>query len=344
MRGQLTINLKALQDNYKHLDSLSDAQCETAAVVKANAYGLGIGKVAPALYDAGARRFFVATLEEGAQLREILSEVRIYILNGFSQEKSNTYASHNLIPVLNSAQEIAAYQSAGGGAAVLHFDTGMNRLGIPYNQMPMDLNGLDIYYVMTHLSSSEQSHNRNNAVQLQRFMPIMHRFPDRMISIANSGGILLGRDYHMGLTRPGIALYGGMEGMQPVISLTVPVLQTRKATNGQSAGYNETYTFDKETTLAVVGAGYADGLPRTLSNKGALYWKGHRLPIRGNVSMDSIICDLSDVPEKDYPVAGDRVEVIGENQSLSALANDAGTITYEILTSLGARYERTWVS
>ncbi len=342
MRGELTINLKALQDNYKTLNTLCGTSCETAAVVKANAYGIGVSKAVPVLFEAGARTFFVATLEEGVEIRRFLPQSHIYILNGFWPENAKTYKAYTLIPVLNSAESIKAFQNSGGGEAILHFDTGMSRLGLRAEETP-DLNGIHLHFIMSHLTSSEELENLSNPRQLESFKAIRKQLPNTKASLANSHGIFLGTDYRFDLARPGIALYGSGKAMKPVISLSVPVLQIRSVKSGEAAGYNETYTFDKDTMLATISAGYADGLPRTLSNNGALYWKGHRLPIRGNVSMDTIICDLSDVPEREYPKAGDMLEVIGENQSLDQIAKDARTIPYEILTSLGNRYKRMYV-
>lgn len=342
MRGELTVNLKALQENYKTLKNFCGASCETAAVVKANAYGIGASKAVPALFEAGARSFFVATLEEGVKIRRFLPQVHIYILNGFWPKSAKNYKTYNLIPVLNSTESIIEFQKAGGGEAILHFDTGMNRLGLRPEETP-DLKGIHLHFIMSHLTSSEETENPSNPRQLESFNAIRKRFTKTKASLANSHGIFLGAEYRFDLARPGIALYGSGKAMKPVISLSVPTLQIRNVKAGEAAGYNETYTFKKNSTLAVVGAGYADGLPRTLSNKGALYWKGYKLPIRGRVSMDTIICDLKNVPEKDYPLAGDKLELIGENQSLDQIAKDARTIPYEILTSLGNRYKRIYV-
>lgn len=342
MNGELTINLKALQENYTRIKTICGKTCEAAAVVKANAYGLGVQEIVPELYKAGARTFFVATLEEGIEIRRFIRSCHIYILNGYWLQNPKAYTAYNLIPVLNSTRQVNALQAMGGGPAVLHFDTGMNRLGIRHDEIP-DLKNIHPHFIMSHLSSSEEPDNPANMQQLRKMAMLLKHFPRIKASLANSGGIFLGPEFRLHMARPGIALYGCGKAMKPVIELKLPVLQIKTAKKGETAGYNETYTFEKDTKLAIIGAGYADGLLRTLSSSGSLYWKSHPLPIRGRISMDLIICDLSAVPEQDYPTQGDMVEAIGKNQSLDQIAKDARTIPYEILTSLGNRYKRNYI-
>jgi alanine racemase len=356
MSGELTIELSALARNYKMLDGLSTPECETACVVKADAYGLKVGECAPVLYEAGARSFFVATSAEGIELHSVLpKDVNIYVLGGLSSDEE-----HGIIPVLNSLAEIKlASINAKNRVVALHFDTGMNRLGLGDDEATMlyqdlsILEGLDLRLVISHFASSEEANNPDNKAQMERFNEVKRRmkplYPNARYALANSGGIFLGSDYHFDMIRAGLALYGAHptssqkdNPMEPVISLNVPVLQVRTAKKGESAGYNSTYHFDEDTTLAIVSIGYADGLPRSLSNEGVFYWKGYALPIRGRVSMDSVICDLAGVPLSEHPTRGDMIEVIGPNQSLDALASSASTISYEILTSLGRRYRRVY--
>ncbi|MGH1456612.1 MAG: alanine racemase [Alphaproteobacteria bacterium] len=357
MRGELTINLQSLRKNYRALNALSSENCKTAAVVKANAYGIGVEYVAPALYTEGARKFFVATLDEGVQLRGILSDdVTIFILNGFWAAERETYHEHNLIPVLNSYNEIDAYlefaiETSAKLPANIHFDIGMNRLGVPSEEYEavytMDLSGLDILYVMGHLSSSEELDNPHNEIQRKRFEEIAAHFPYAKKCLSNSGGVFLGDDYHHDLTRPGICLYGGcaskkmVELISPVVSLHAPILQIHDGEEGEFTGYNETYRISKKTKLGIIPIGYADGIFRSLGNAGSLYCSGHELPICGRVSMDLVICDLKAIPEDEFPKVGDMIEVIGDHQTLDKLATDAGTISYEILTNLGRRYTRS---
>ena len=350
LSGTLTISLSAIQENYKQLQSLCGSTCETAAVVKANAYGLGVSKVTPALYQAGARTYFVATLDEGIEIRELIKDAKIYTFNGFDSTQAPTYKKHKIAPILNSYEALRQYKDTGGGPAILNCDTGMNRLGLTQAEVgrviddPSTLETIQLDYVMSHFSSSEEPDNRRNEQQFDRFKSLMPHFRDKKFSLCNSEGIFRSSNYHCDLTRPGIALYGVGQGMQPVVSLSAPVLQIHSVKQGETAGYNETYTFQNDSNVAVIGAGYADGLPISLSNRGAVYWQGYRLPICGRVSMDLIICDLKDVPENQYPKRGDQCEVIGQNQTTEMLSKDAGIIPYVIFTSLGKRYKRTYIS
>ncbi len=361
VNGKLKINLKAIQDNYKFLDSLSVPSCSTGVSIKANAYGLGIDRVAPALFDIGVQDFFVATLDEGTFLRSILSEVKIYVLNGFLNSEKNTYRHYNLIPVLNSLDEIKLYKAFACDIseelpAVIHFDTAMNRLGLPEYEAKLlcdDLSlleGINLKYIMSHFSSSDEKDNPVNEEQYKKFSKISSHFKNTKLSLSNSGGIFLSEKYHMDLTRPGIALYGGSpvgdldkNPMNPVVSLNAPLLQIKSVKKGEFAGYNGSYCFDKNSDVAIISIGYADGFLRSLSNKGYLYWKNYKMPVCGRVSMDLVICDLGEIPQKYYPKIGDMVEIIGNNQKIDHLAKAANTISYEILTSLGSRYERSYI-
>ncbi|PCJ99442.1 MAG: alanine racemase [Zetaproteobacteria bacterium] len=359
--GELTIDIAALIRNYKSLDAMSAPSCETAVSLKADAYGLGVSGVAPVLYAAGARCFFVATLDEGIALRGVLPQVDIYIFHGFMDAVRDVYREYNLSPVLNSLVEIELYSAFSRECdetlpAIIHFDTGMNRLGLVGDETKIlcdDLSlieGVNLDFIMSHLSSSEEKDNPTNVAQYKRFQNIASYFKGVKRSLANSGGVFLSEDYHLDLTRPGIALYGGCivpkmkEKICPVVSLNAPVLQVHSVKKGDKAGYNETYCFDNDGHVAIISIGYADGIFRSLASKGALYWRGYKLPICGRVSMDLLICDLSAVPQDHYPVPGDMVEVIGGNQTIDDLAKDAGTVAYEIITSLGRRYRRSYIN
>lgn len=357
----ITIDLKAVQANYTMLDSITEHACVTACSIKANAYGLGAEQVAKSLWLSGARTFFVATIDEAIALRAILNEAYILMLHGYQDEKESQelYVKLNIIPVLNSLLQIKNYEQLARTTekklpAVLHFDTGMNRLGLGSDetqillQNPDKLSALDIKLVMSHFSSSDEKESPLNEQQFKKFQAIYHNFPGIARSLCNSSGIFRSEQYHLDLTRPGMALYGlnptpeTANPMKPVVSAYAPIVQIKKADKTSTAGYNASYRFAKDTYLAVVSVGYADGLLRTLGNKGALYWKGIALPIRGRVSMDLVICDLCDLAEKNFPKTGDLLEVIGPSQSADDLARAAGTIGYEILTSLGQRYKRIY--
>lgn len=357
MRGELRIDLSAIRDNFRLIDQKTGQACAVAPAVKADCYGLGMAKIAPALYEAGARSFFVAIPEEGVALRKLLPEAQIFALHGFSKKQSKLYETNRIVPVLNSLAEICDYRkfSLKSGKklpCILHFDTGMNRLGIPADErarISENLDGLEVLFVMSHFASSDETENPFNALQAQRFSEIAKSYPGAKRSLANSGGIFLSPEYHHDIVRPGLAIYGGnpvggeKNPMNSAVSLHLPLLQVHEARKGETAGYGQTYIFEDDTKVAVVSAGYADGLMRSLSNRGALHWKGHRLPIRGRVSMDLIICDLAGVPERAYPKPGDYLEMIGPHQSIDDLARDSGTIGYEILTSLGSRYRRVYI-
>jgi len=358
--GTLTINLSAITGNFKKIQGVAASNCAVAAVVKANAYGCGTAAVASALHKAGADKFFIATLTEGLELRTIVGKnPDIYMLNGFDPAHADLYTEENIRPVLNSVGEIEAYSklaSQKGEAlpAILHIDTGMNRLGLEKQDVTMladqseKLGGIDVQYVMSHFACSDEKNHPMNESQYDVFREAVKAFPNVPQSLANSSGIFRSPDYHFDLVRPGMCLYGlnptpeTYNPMVSAVSLGVEVLQVKDAKAGETCGYNATHCFENNAKLAIVSMGYADGFLRELSNKGALYCKGHRCPVRGRVSMDLTIVDLSEVPENDLPKPGDMLEVLGEHQSADDIAADCGTIGYEIFTSLSRRYQRVY--
>lgn len=362
MSGTLRIDLGTLARNYRALNDLTKSSCETACVVKANAYGLGAEKCAAALYKAGASSFFVATIEEAVKLRKVLPEqTHVYTLNGLSPYKEDIalYKEHNVIPVLGSFTEMAQAREVGELQVALHIDTGMNRLGLRWNDVERLytekhlLEGLDLRLVISHFTASEDPYNPENATQIVRFREMTERmrplYPRTRFSLCNSGGLFLGQDSHFDMVRAGLALYGGHPSdslaenpMEQCFSLNAPVLQIKPVYKGESVGYNATHIFAKDTYLAVISLGYADGFMRGLSNRGVLYWKGFPMPIRGLISMDLLVCDLENIPYEKRPKRGDMVELIGTHQTIDDLAKAAETIPYEILTSLNNRYKRVY--
>jgi alanine racemase len=355
--GTLTIDLRALRRNYLALGTMTEP-ARAAAVVKANAYGLGVEHVVPVLLSAGCRDFFVAHLQEGVAVKRLLGNVdaRVYVLNGLQPGAEMACAALGIVPVLNSLEQVdnwagAARNRAARLPALLQVDTGMSRLGLSSSELsvlaaePDRLDGVELLFVMSHLAASETADNALNASQLAAMRQASTLFPGVEVCFSNSGGIFLGRDYHGALARPGIALYGGApvsgvaNAMEAVVRLDVAVIQTRTVTDGVRVGYGGTHIVKGERRLATLAAGYADGLPRSLSGRGAVYYNGVRLPIAGTVSMDSITVDITDLPEGTLKL-GSMVELIGPNQTLEQLAADAGTISYEILTGLGRRYQR----
>lgn len=351
--AKLTINLSAIQANYRTLQNKVGSACEVAGVVKANAYGLGVAPVSIALQEVGCKTFFVATLPEALELRMILGDAPlIAMLNGYQDENAKFYLDNQITPVINDMAELESYKKRGDNlSAMIHIDTAMNRLGIdPDDITPEDLEGLDVKAIMSHFASSEDSETDLNAIQAARFVTIAEQFPNHPKSLCNSSGIFLSESYHYDLVRPGMALYGlnptpyQANPTQSVISLEAKILQMHEVKKGETGGYNATYCFDKDTQVAIIDIGYADGIFRILSNNANVYWNGTACPIRGRVSMDLTIVDLCNIPENDRPKTGDTLEVIGPNQTADDLARDAGTISYEILTSLSRRYEREYIN
>ncbi|MFS8147368.1 alanine racemase [Rhizobium sp. BR 249] len=356
--GYLKIDLAALGRNYRKLLSML-APVRAGAVVKADAYGLGAERVAKTLYAQGCRHFFVAQFVEAVRLRPALAQdAQIFVLNGLQPGNEIACAEMGVVPVLNSLAQWKQWQAAARALkrclpAVLQFDTGMSRLGFPPEERAelgaalRDGGNVEILFIMSHLASADDVDGEQNGEQLAEMAGIAEEFPGFDISFANSGGVFLGDSYHGVLARPGIALYGGapyagtVNPMEPVVSLDVAVVQTRTVPSGTKIGYGGAHVTQGEMRLATIAAGYADGLPRSLGDRGAVFYQGIRLPIVGRVSMDSITIDISALPEGTLTL-GSLVEVLGPHQTIEDIARDAGTISYEILTGLGDRYHRQY--
>lgn len=350
----LTIDLAAISRNYRLLAERVGPGVTCAGVVKADAYGLGADRVAPALYRAGCRAFFTAHLDEALDIQTHLpDDVAIYILNGLPAGGEPDCANAGIVPVLNSREQLDAWsdQARQRGRvlpAVIQVDSGMSRLGMsPREVAGRDTSVLDVQLVMSHLACADTPAHPANAHQLAAFQTLAKRFPAARKSLANSSGIFLGRNYHHDLVRPGAALYGlnpnpaQSNPMLPVVRLTAQVIQTREIEADAHVGYGWTFRAPQPTRLATLAIGYADGLQRAFGNGGAVYFRGRRLAVAGRVSMDSLTVDLGDLPAG-MLARGSQVQIIGEHQSLDALAATAGTIGYEMLTSLGQRYERIY--
>lgn len=343
--GILSIDLDAICANWRALDRASAPSVQTAAVVKADAYGLGVSRVARALAQAGARRFFVALAEEGATLRQVLGPgPEICILSGHMAGDTDMIGDLDLVPMLNSLDQITRHLEALPGHAFgIQLDTGMNRLGMePDDWAAVAAIVLEAgpQLLMSHLACADMPDAALNAAQLATF----HALTDGLgipRSLSATGGILLGPEYHFDLTRPGIGLYGGLPyaNARPAVGLSLPVIQTRIVDAGEYVGYAMGWQAQAPTHVATVAAGYADGLGRALSNKGRLWAGDVPCPILGRVSMDMIAADISHL--ETVPAA---LEVLGPQQSVDDLATSAGTIGYEVLTSLGARYARRYAS
>ena len=340
----LSIDLDAIAANWRALDRLSDAATQTAAVIKADAYGLDIRRIGRALATAGARRFFVAITEEGALLRQALGTgPQICILSGHMPGDTEMVQDLDLTPVLNSIDQFTRhFEALPDHPFAVNIDTGMNRLGLEAAEWEA-VSGILLQarpeFLMSHLACADDPDHPMNAEQLAEF----HALTDGTgvpRSLSATGGLLLGPDYHFDLTRPGIGLYGyrPFDAGQPVLSLSLPVIQIREVAPGETVGYGGSWTAETITTLATVNGGYADGLMRTLSDAAMLWYGDIPCPVVGRVSMDLITVDISHLPE-----IPEQLDVIGPHQSVDDLAETAGTIGYEILTGLSQRYDRRYI-
>ncbi|WP_089175242.1 alanine racemase [Bosea sp. AS-1] len=359
----LTIDLDALVSNWRLLGKR--AETEAGAVVKADAYGIGIEPAVTALSKAGCRNFFVAHLSEGIRARKSAPKATVYILNGLLPGSAGLYAEHGLSPVLGSHEELlewASFRQTGAKvrSAALHVDTAMNRLGLWPGEglnLAREKSGAiaaaDIGLVMSHFASSEDEADPANARQIAAFAEIAAAFPDLPASLKNSSGHFLKDCPSYQLTRPGYALYGGNptpgkpNPMQPVVGLEATIIQTREVEAGTQVGYNGRWTAKGRRKLATICLGYADGYPRngswtdTITGGSALV-DGVRCPFVGSVSMDLIIIDVTDAPAGSAQ-RGAPVTLIGGALDLEAVGAGAKTIGYEILTSLGRRYARRYI-
>ena len=340
----LTINLNAIFKNLKHLQNLSHNSVETAAVLKANAYGLGVDPIAKFLFSKGIRTFFVSTVDEAVELKTLLPvEAMIYYLNGFHKNDGQAINEFNIWPVLNSIDQIKNFlELKGRRKAALQIDIGMKRLGLdPSEALKIrdECKVIDLNLILGHLSSADDRPNLSNSHQLGIFSKFSADFPGIRKSLAATGGIILGRGYHFDLTRPGIGLFGGkpLHDAEKVVNLNLPVIQVRDIKKNDGVGYNHAFVARNKMKIAVVGAGYADGLFRQLSNRGFLYAEKEICPILGRVSMDLITVDISAL--KTTPAT---LTVLGPFQTIDDLAEQSNTIGYEILTSLGSRYKRVY--
>ncbi len=358
----LTVDLDAVQANYRRLArELGGVAC--AGAVKADAYGLGMARVAPALVAAGARCFFVALPDEGIALRRIfaqtVADAEIYVLNGPMRGAEADYLAHGLIPVLNSLDDLDHWRAVAAAqdrplAAVLHVDTGMNRLGLPRDELDVlagdhgRLEGLELRYVLSHLACAEDAANPMNARQLADFRAAVGRLPPAPASLANSSGIFLGADYHFDLARPGAALSGvnptpgQANPLRQVVRLHWKILQVREIDAPQAVGYGATFRATGPTRLATVAVGYADGYLRSLSNRGMGHIGGVQVPVVGRVSMDLVTFDVSSVPA-DLARPGATIDLLDADLGVDEVGARAGSVGYEILTALGRRYHRSYL-
>lgn len=351
--GILVVDLDALARNFRRMrDAAAPSEC--AAVVKADAYGLGLAPVAARLALEGCKHFFVATIDEGRELRRLLADATIYVLEGVPSGAAAVLHAARLIPVLNSLDQIACWADAGGGPAVLHVDTGMSRLGLAEAEVrrladePKRLAGIDVEYVMTHLACADAPAHTLNDAQLLAFERLRRMLPPAPTSIGASAGIFLDRRHRGDLVRAGIGLYGGNPfsdrecPVEPVVTLRARIVQIRDVASVGTVGYGATHAVRPPCRLAVCAVGYADGYPRAVGNRCHASFKGVRVPVVGRVSMDLTCVDVSAVPA-DAIRPGDYIDLIGGAVTLDEVASAADTIGYEILTRLGSRLERRYI-
>lgn len=366
--ARLTVDLDALRANYRSLREKAGG-ADVAGVVKANAYGLGIEHVAPALWAEGCRVFFVALPQEGAALRAVLPEAYIYVLSGlFENGSADIYHEYGLLPVINSRTELSIWEAHGWDGDVprpcaVHVDTGMNRLGLSPEEAVAfaDDNALTgavtPLLVMSHLACADEPAHPLNSRQLESFQEVRRSFQQADSSLSNSAGTWLGHDFAFDLVRPGIALYGGnpvagTEPMRPVALAEARIIQLRDAAAGATVSYGATQTLSRYTRIAIVATGYADGYHRASSGAGvplrgaiaaggAGFLHGRRVPVIGRITMDLTMFDVTDIG--DEVAHGDWIELFGANILVDEAASAAGTIAYELLTSLGDRYDRRYL-
>ncbi|MEM1436138.1 MAG: alanine racemase [Pseudomonadota bacterium] len=345
MSAQLRVSRSALRANYHHLEASTAGP--VGAVVKADAYGLGAHTVVACLIEAGCSTFFVATAAEALALRQHYESITLYVFAGADHRTAPLLAEQRIQPLLNTPAQIESWRRLCAGAPCgLQIDTGMARLGFDWRDpAAVDSTGLELSLLSTHFACADEPDARLNVQQIERFRPWVEAFSKVPVSLGNSAAGLASAIPTFGLTRAGIVLYGGNpfaeqpNPMRPVVCLDARILQLREVLAGDSAGYGATWIAPEGRTLAVLGMGYADGLPRSLSNSGTVIVDAQPCPIVGRVSMDAVQVDVTGRALSE----GDWVQLIGPQQSLDAFAAQQQTIPYEVLTRLGPRVERRYV-
>lgn len=358
--GVLKVNLSALRRNWRLMrERFSGKYC--GAVVKANAYGLGVAPVVQSLFSEGCRQFFVATFDEAVQVKRLIPEsVDIYVLQGVYPGMEQRFCDEDLVPVIFSVDMLRRWLSVpviGRRRCALKVNTGMNRLGMEpaefmklVAEIPLSAD-IRVELVMSHLACADEPQHELNFSQLAKFRQIAaaarQYCPQAKLSLANSAGVFLGDDWHFDVARPGIALYGGCcvpelrARLSTVVTLKLPVIQLRTIFAGESVGYGGDFVAQEEMRIAIVSGGYADGLLRRLAPRFA-GWCEWYLPMLGRVSMDSCAFDVSQLPPETLPREGDFIEIIGDHVSLDDTAAAADTISYELLTRLGDRLQKVY--
>ncbi len=356
----LIIDLDAVAYNYRMFCAHVKKGTLCAAVLKANAYGMGVKEVTSRLYQEGCRHFFMAHLTEAIEIKSFLSQDSfIYVLNGLRRGDEDVYAYYNLIPVLGDPHQIHTWNTFCQKKqqylkAALQFDTGLNRTGLSVKAAQglglLQISHMEIICIMSHLACTYQPSHPMNEAQRIAFDALRKRFPFALGSLANSGGFFLGQAHHYDMIRLGLALTGcrtavphGDYVLKPAIKAYAQVLQINDIAPGDSIGYDATFVASRASRIATLGVGYADGYLRCLGNRGEVCFEGHKLPVVGRVSMDLLTVDITQVPSNKIQ-PGDWVELFGDNLLIDHLAERAETIPWEILTRLGSRFERFYIS
>ena len=359
--GVLTVDLDAIVANWRKLEKTA-VPAECAGVIKADAYGCGVDPVARALFSAGCKTFFVATLDEARAARAAVPSAAIYVLDGFFQNSGEAYAKIGCSPVIGDLNELAEWdvfcrRSGWEGGAAVHIDTGMNRLGLTLTEAQgiiprINAGDHGITLIMSHLACAENLNHPLNGKQLATFREIASLFSGVPASLSNSSGVFLGQQFQFDMVRPGAALYGvnptpeADNPMQQVVELKARIVQIRNVERGESVGYGGIWTARRPTRLAIVSAGYADGYFRAAgggdgTRSAEVVVAGKRCPVAGRISMDLMAVDVTDLPNN-AARRGHMVTLIGEGITVDELAHHYGTIGYEVLTSLGSRYARVY--
>ncbi|MDE2228853.1 MAG: alanine racemase [Alphaproteobacteria bacterium] len=350
----LEIDLRAVAANWRRLQRELAPGARMAAVVKADAYGLGVARIGPILARAGCGLFFVATLDEGVALRKVLPKAAIAVLDGALAGSETVFARARLIPVLNDLGQVVRWSKAHPRKpAILHLDTGMARLGLSRTEVdrlaadPALLARVDLAAIMSHLACADEPRHPKNPEQLARFRAALARLPKAPASLASSSGIFLGPAYHFEIVRPGAALFGinplpGQPNpMQPTVALKAKILQVRDVDAGETVGYGATHRMERPSRIATVAVGYADGWLRSASNRGSAAIAGRRVPVVGRISMDLLTLDVTGI-EAGQAKPGAYVDLLDDSYGVDDAADAAGTIGYEMLTLLGRRYARIY--
>ncbi len=344
MSPELHINLTNLKNNIRFFSGVIKKNVTLSAVVKSDAYGLGITKLVPAIERYGIRSFFTATLSEAVQTRKCSPHSEIFTLNGFDFLSAGLYKEFNITPVINSLPEakkfVEIFQKSHKTA--IQLNTGMNRLGLNKKIFFENINiieSLPLSLILSHLACADDINNKENILQRDLFLELCKRFPNIRKSLSASHGTLLGSEFHLDMVRPGVGLYGGIRnnGLKQVIQIQVPVLQNFYVDKNMQVGYNFTYKAKNTTKVATLAMGYADGLPRTLSNKGKLFCGNKPCPIIGRVSMDLVTVDISNLPH-----VPDYLNVFSPEYQIDDFAKDCQTISHEVLVNFGERVTRVY--